>query len=192
MFLLCAEASFFTNATCLSLRSVAIAVEAVSLLELLHLVSFFTFLTVCNACYIQLNICCIHRPSVVLKERTTYLRLTGRLCTTWGWFTSQQNSMHLLFITSQLQSIWILHVQEPSCCWHVSLWVFIQKVKLGYHDTKCMNILDPPTVWSYHYWRLWTLCISYETGRLLKLNLTREETLNLWTVNHGSIVKLDL
>lgn len=68
-----------------------------------------------------MNICCICRPSVALKERTIYLRLTGRLCTTWGWFTSQQNSMHLHFITSQRQSTWILHVQKPSCCWLVSL-----------------------------------------------------------------------
>lgn len=67
---------------------------------------------------------CVYRLSVVLKEETTCLHLTGRLCTTWGWFTSQQNSMHLLSITSQQPSTCILHLLELSCCLLVSLVLF--------------------------------------------------------------------
>jgi tetratricopeptide (TPR) repeat protein len=33
---------------------------------------------------------------------------------------------------------------------------------------------------------------NYAAGKLFQLNLTRGEILNWWTVNHGSIMKLDL
>jgi len=107
MFVAHTENCFFTAVICHSLRAMLIAVSAVSVLDALHFIAH------------------IYRLSVVLKEETIYLHLNGRLCSTWGWFTSQQNSMPLLSITSRQPSTCILHLQELSCCLLVSPELFV-------------------------------------------------------------------
>lgn len=60
-----------------------------------------------------------HRPSAAWSVLTTCLLLTGKCCTTWGWYTWPCSSMPQPSTSSVQPSIWTLEWGNFTCCWQV-------------------------------------------------------------------------